>query len=59
MKLVNVNLLRHNLKEALEGVVDATVDLKFVAIDAKMSFRNEMTASGSTLIETSETNTLS
>lgn len=34
MKLVNVDLFRRNLKEAFEGVVDATVDLKFVAIDA-------------------------
>ena len=41
---MNVCVIRRNHKEAFEGVVDATVNLKFVASDAKMSFKDEMAA---------------
>lgn len=43
-KLMNVALLRGNLQEAFEGVVDHTVELKFVAMEAKISFKDELAA---------------
>ena len=40
----SIRLLRKNLKEAFEGVVDAIVDLKFATSDAKVSFKDKLTA---------------
>ena len=42
MKLVNVGLLRRNIKEEFEGVVNAAVELSFMDKDVKTIFKNEL-----------------
>ena len=39
---MNICLMRRNLKEAFEGVVNATVELRFMAKDVKTCFKNEL-----------------
>ena len=46
VELVNAVLLRGNLKQAFEGVFEAAVELKFVAKDAKISFKDELATIG-------------
>ena len=41
---MKIDLLRKNLKEAFEGVVDAVIDLKFATRDAKASIKDELAA---------------
>ena len=45
-KLVNIVLMGENLKEAFEGVVEATIELKFVAENVKVSFKDKLATMG-------------
>ena len=38
---MNVGLMKKNLKEAFKGVMDVTVELRFMAKDVKTGFKKE------------------
>ena len=39
---MNIGLMKINLKEAFKGVMDAAVELRFMAKDVKTSFKKEL-----------------
>ena len=51
---LNVGLMRRNLKEAFEEVVDTAMDLRFITKDVKPSFKNELAIIGVNIDRTFE-----
>ena len=51
---MNIGLMKINLKEAFKGVMDAAVELRFMAKDVKTGFKKELDFIGANINKTFE-----